>query len=251
MKNHPSLQDRVALITGGSRGIGRAIAVKLSSLGAYVIVNYAKNLAAAEESLTLVRTRGGNGEVLQFDVADAEGTRKVIAEVISRKGKIDILVNNAGTSADGLLIRMKDRDWESVIRTNLTGTYNCCRAVAYAMMKRRWGRIINITSVVAASGNAGQVNYSASKAGIIGLTKSLARELGPRNICVNAVAPGFIVTEMTQSLPEEIREQIKEQIPLAKPGTPEDVGAAVAFLATEEAAYITGQVIHVNGGLYM
>ena len=251
MKNHPVLQDRVALITGGSRGIGRAIAVKLSTLGVYAVVNYARNLAAAEETLTLIRKQGGSGEIAQFDVANAEDTRKAIAEIISRKEKIDILVNNAGTSADGLLVRMKDRDWESVIRTNLTGTYNCCRAVAYGMMKRRWGRIINITSVVAESGDAGQVNYSASKAGIIGLTKSLARELGPRNICVNAVAPGFIVTDMTQSLPEEIREQIKEQIPLAKPGTPEDVGAAVAFLATEEAAYITGQVIHVNGGLYM
>ena len=251
MKNHPALQDRVALITGGSRGIGRAIAVKLSTLGAYAVVNYARNLAAAEETLTLIRKQGGSGEIAQFDVANAEDTRKAIAEIISRKEKIDILVNNAGTSADGLLVRMKDRDWESVIRTNLTGTYNCCRAVAYGMMKHRWGRIINITSVVAASGNAGQVNYSASKAGIIGLTKSLARELGPRNICVNAVAPGFIVTDMTQSLPEEIREQIKEQIPLAKAGTPEDVGAVVAFLATEEAAYITGQVIHVNGGLYM
>ncbi|HOD35675.1 MAG TPA: 3-oxoacyl-[acyl-carrier-protein] reductase [Syntrophales bacterium] len=251
MKNQPSLQDKVALVTGGSRGIGRAITLKLAGLGAYVIVNYVKNLAAAEETLALVRTGGGNGEVLQFDVADTEGTRKVIAEVIARKGKIDILVNNAGTSADGLLVRMKDRDWESVIRTNLTGTYNCCRAVAYAMMKRRWGRIINITSVVAASGNAGQVNYSASKAGIIGLTKSLARELGPRNICVNAVAPGFILTDMTESLPAEVRGQIREQIPLSKPGTPEDVGALVAFLATEEAAYITGQVIHVNGGLYM
>jgi len=251
MKNNPSLQDSVALITGASRGIGRAIALKLSTLGAYAIVNYARNLAAAEETLTMIRRQGGNGEIVQFDVADAEGTRKLIAEMISRKGKIDILVNNAGTSADGLLVRMKDQDWESVIRTNLTGTYNCCRAVAYSMMKRRWGRIINITSVVAESGNAGQVNYSASKAGIIGLTKSLARELGPRNICVNAVAPGFIVTDMTKSLPEEVREQIKEQIPLAKPGTPEDVAGIVAFLATEEAAYITGQVIHVNGGLYM
>ncbi|MCX5833425.1 MAG: 3-oxoacyl-[acyl-carrier-protein] reductase [Deltaproteobacteria bacterium] len=251
MKNNPSLQERVALITGGSRGIGRAIALKLSAVGAYAIVNYAKNLAAAEETLTLIRKQGGNGEVVPFDVADAEGTRKLIADMISRKGRIDILVNNAGTSADGLLVRMKDEDWESVIRTNLTGTYNCCRAVAYSMMKRRWGRIINITSVVAESGNAGQVNYSASKAGIIGLTKSLARELGPRNICVNAVAPGFIVTDMTKSLPEEVREQIKEQIPLAKLGTPEDVAGIVAFLATEEAAYITGQVIHVNGGLYM
>ncbi len=251
MKNHSSLGDRVALITGGSRGIGRAIALKLSSLGAYVIVNYAKNQGAAEETLAMIRSRGGDGEIVPFDVADHDVTRGRIAEMIARKGRIDILVNNAGTSADALLVRMKESDWESVIRTNLTGTYHCCRAVAYSMMKRRWGRIINIASVVAASGNAGQVNYSASKAGVVGLTKSLARELGPRNICVNAVSPGFIVTDMTKTLPEELREQIQHQIPLAREGTPEDVAGIVAFLATEEAAYITGQVIHVNGGLYM
>lgn len=251
MKNHPSLGDRVALITGGSRGIGRAIALKLSSLGAYAIVNYAKNQGAAEETLGMIRSRGGDGEIVAFDVADHDATRERIAEMIARKGRIDVLVNNAGTSADALLVRMKESDWESVIRTNLTGTYNCCRAVAYSMMKRRWGRIINIASVVAASGNAGQVNYSASKAGVVGLTKSLARELGPRNICVNAVSPGFIVTDMTKTLPEELREQIRHQIPLAREGTPEDVAGIVAFLATEEAAYITGQVIHVNGGLYM
>ncbi len=251
MKNHPSLGDRTALVTGGSRGIGRAIALRLAAGGAYVVVNYAKNTAAAEDTLTLIRKPGGDGEIHSFDVADPEATRKRIADIISKKGRIDILVNNAGTSADGLLVRMKDPDWESVIRTNLTGAYNCCRAVAYAMMKRRWGRIINITSVVAVSGNVGQVNYGASKAGLIGLTKSLARELGPRNICVNAVAPGFIVTDMTKTLPEEIRTQIQQQIPLVKAGTPEDVAGIVAFLATEEASYITGQVIHVNGGLYM
>ena len=251
MNDHRALQDRVALVTGGSRGIGRAISVKLAGMGAFVFVNFAANRAAAEQTLRTLRDDGAEGDLLPFDVSDAEACRRAVAGAVEKKGRLDILVNNAGVSADGLLVRMKDGDWRSVIETNLTGTFNCCRAAAYPMMKRRWGRIVNITSVVGQSGNAGQVNYSASKAGIIGLTKSLARELGARNICVNAVAPGFVATDMTRNIPAEETDRIRDMVPLGRLGTPEDVAGIVGFLATEEASYITGQVISVNGGLYI
>ncbi len=245
------LKGKVALVTGGSRGIGRAVCLRLAAEGAYVFVNYARNEAAARETLARIGKAGGEGKAVRFDVADTQATIDAIAALVKEKGRIDILVNNAGESRDGLLVRMKEEDWDRVIGTNLKGAFNCSRAVAYTMMKQRWGRIISMTSVVALSGNAGQANYSASKAGIIGLTKSLARELAPRGICVNAVAPGLIGTDMTSAMTEEQREKVLEEIPLSRLGTPDDVAGVVLFLASDEAGYITGQVIGVNGGLYM
>jgi 3-oxoacyl-[acyl-carrier protein] reductase len=245
------LKGKVALVTGGSRGIGRAICVRLAGAGAFVFVNYARNEEAARETLRLIGAAGGEGNLARFDVAQYKEATEVIAGLIQDKGRIDILVNNAGESRDGLLVRMKELDWDRVIETNLKGAFNCCRAVSYAMMKRRGGRIINLSSIVALSGNAGQANYSASKAGVIGLTKSLARELGPRGICVNAVAPGLIATDMTSAMTEEQREKVLEAIPLFRLGTPDDVAGVVLFLASDEAGYITGQVVGVNGGLYM
>jgi 3-oxoacyl-[acyl-carrier protein] reductase len=246
-----NLKGKAALVTGGSRGIGRAVSIRLAGEGAFVFVNYARNEEAARETLRLIGEAGGEGKIVRFDVADTKAATEAIAGLIQEKGRIDILVNNAGESRDGLLVRMKEQDWDRVIDTNLKGTFNCCRAVSYAMMKQRGGRIINVSSVVALSGNAGQANYSASKAGIIGLTKSLARELAPRGICVNAVAPGLIATDMTSAMTEEQREKVLEEIPLSRLGTPDDVAGVVLFLASGEAGYITGQVIGVNGGLYM
>jgi 3-oxoacyl-[acyl-carrier protein] reductase len=225
--------------------------VRLAGEGAFVFVNYTRNEAAARETLHLIGKAGGEGKAACFDVADSKASADAIAALIKEKGRIDILVNNAGESRDGLLVRMKEQDWDRVIDTNLKGTFNCCRAAAYTMMKQRGGRIINISSIVALSGNAGQANYSASKAGIVGLTKSLARELAPRGICVNAVAPGLIITDMTSAMTEEQREKVLEEIPLSRLGTPDDVAGVVLFLASDEAGYITGQVIGVNGGLYM
>ena len=246
-----NLKGKAALVTGGSRGIGRAVSIRLAVEGAFVFVNYARNEEAARETLRLIGEAGGEGKIVRFDVADTKAATEAIAGLIQEKGRIDILVNNAGESRDGLLVRMKEQDWDRVIGTNLKGAFNCCRAVSYAMMKQRGGRIINVSSVVALSGNAGQANYSASKAGIIGLTKSLARELAPRGICVNAVAPGLIATDMTSAMTEEQREKVLEEIPLSRLGTPDDVAGVVLFLASDEAGYITGQVIGVNGGLYM
>lgn len=245
------LDGKIAIVTGGSRGIGRATAVRLAESGACIYINYVRNEAAAAETLKIIKNGGGDGELSRFDVSNFEATQETIRDIVKKRGRVDILVNNAAISADGLIARMKEKDWNNVMDTNLTGTFNCCRAVVRHMMKQRWGRIVNITSVVAEAGNAGQVNYCASKAGILGLTKSLARELGSRNICVNAVAPGFIETDMTSSVPDEEREKIENQIPLSRPGTPEDVAGVVAFLVSKEADYITGQVIRVNGGLYM
>lgn len=245
------LEGKIALVTGGSRGIGRATAVRLAESGAYIYINYVQNETAAAETLNIIQNGGGDGELSRFDVSNFEATQETIKNIVKKRGSVDILVNNAAISADGLIVRMKKKDWNNVMDTNLTGTFNCCRAAVRHMMKQRWGRIVNITSIVAEAGNAGQVNYCASKAGILGLTKSLARELGSRNICVNAVAPGFIETDMTSSVPDEEREKIENQIPLSRPGTPEDVAGVVAFLVSKEADYITGQVIRVNGGLYM
>jgi 3-oxoacyl-[acyl-carrier protein] reductase len=245
------LNGKVALVTGGSRGIGRAVSIRLAERGAFVFINYARNEDAAQETLRLVGEAGGEAGIARFDVADYQASTDAIAGLIREKGRIDILVNNAGESRDGLLVRMKPADWDRVVNTNLKGAFNCCRAVSYAMMKQRGGRIINISSVVALSGNAGQANYSASKAGLIGLTKSLARELAPRGICVNAVAPGLIYTDMTSAMTEEQREKVLNEIPLSRLGTPDDVAGVVLFLASAEAGYITGQVIGVNGGLYM
>ena len=242
---------KIALVTGGSRGIGRAIAIRLSEMGVFTFINYFQNTKSASETLRIIRDKGGDGKICQFDVSDFEGTQKAIKNIVDEQGRIDILVNNAGISNSGFFVRTREKEWDTMIEINLKGVFNCCRAVTKSMMKQRRGRIINMSSVVAEGGNSGQVCYSASKAGIIGLTKSLAKELGPRNICVNAVAPGFIDSDMTSSLSEEIRETIIDQIPLSKSGTPEDVAGVVAFLVSRDADYITGQVLHVNGGVYM
>jgi 3-oxoacyl-[acyl-carrier protein] reductase len=246
-----SATARVALITGGSRGIGRAVCLRLSAGGAYTYVNYLRNEEAARETLQALKNGGGDGELCPFDVADREAVGRAVTAIVESRERIDILVNNAGVSLDGLLVRIKEADLDRLLGTNLKGTFHCCQAVSRYMMRQRWGRIINISSVVAESGNAGQGAYAAAKAGILGLTKSLARELGSRSICVNAVSPGFIETDMTAYLPGEVGLKLKDQIPLGRLGTPRDVAGVVAFLASEEAGYITGQVIRVNGGLYM
>lgn len=245
------LENLVALVTGGSRGIGRAICVKLASLGAVVGINYVSNPAAAEETLQQITAVGGTGFTVRFDVADAEAVQESIKEIIATHGQVDILVNNAGITRDGLMARMKEDDWDSVLDTNLKGAFLCSKAVMRAMMKKRWGRIINVSSVVGFVGNGGQVNYGAAKAGLTGLTKSMARELAGRNITVNCVAPGYIVTDMTDGLAEDVQEALKAQIPLGVLGTPEDVAASVGFLASTDSNYITGQTLHVNGGMYM
>ena len=246
------LNGKTALVTGGSRGIGRAIAVELAREGAKVIINYAGNEAAANETARLVNEAGGPEPILmKFDVANHEAVDAAFDEVKTKHGGLHILVNNAGISKDGLLLRFKQDDWLQTIGTNLTGAFHCARAGAKLMTKQRWGRIINISSVVGESGNAGQVAYAAAKAGLLGLTKTLAQELASRSITVNAVTPGFIDTDMTAALNDETRQKIIAQIPLDSMGTAEDVANAVAFLATDRARYITGHVLAVNGGMYM
>jgi len=245
------LEKKIALVTGGSRGIGRAVCLKLASMGATVGINYVSNATAAEETLKLVEAIGGKGFMAGFNVADAEAVQENIKEIIAVHGKIDILVNNAGITRDGLMARMKEDDWDSVLDTNLKGAFLCSKAVMRAMMKQRWGRIVNVSSVVGFIGNSGQVNYGAAKAGLTGLTKSMARELAGRNITVNCVAPGYIVTEMTDGLTEDVQEALKAQIPMGTLGTPEDVAASVGFLASTDSNYVTGQTLHVNGGMYM
>lgn len=245
------LRDRTALVTGGSRGIGRAVALRLSRMGAYVYVNYARNEEAAGETLELIRSHEGQGALVSFDVGDFDAVQNAVSSMVEKRSGLDVLVNNAGVTLNGLFVRMKESDWDSVIETNLKGTFNCTRAVLRHMMKQRWGRIVNMISVVAEGGNEGQACYAASKAGILGMTKSLAKEMGSRNICINAVAPGFVDTDMTSSFNEAGRKRIVEQIPLGRLGAPEDVASAVGFLVSRDASYITGQVIRVNGGLYM
>ncbi|MCL2459361.1 MAG: 3-oxoacyl-ACP reductase FabG [Desulfobulbus sp.] len=246
-----TMEGKIALVTGGSRGIGRAISVRLAASRATVGVNYVANPAAAEETLRQIEAGGGKGFIVRFNVADAEAVQESIKEIIATHGQVDILVNNAGITRDGLVARMKNEEWDSVLDTNLKGAFLCSKAVMRAMMKKRWGRIINIASVVGFVGNSGQVNYAAAKAGLVGLTKSIARELAGRNITVNCVAPGYIVTDMTDGLTEDVQEALKAQIPLGVLGSPEDVAAAVAFLASSDGSYITGQTLHVNGGMYM
>lgn len=243
-------EQKVALVTGGSRGIGRAIALRLAADGAYVVVNYAKNRAAAEEVVSAIEKAGGRARAIGFDVADFDRVQEEIENIVTELGGIQILVNNAGITQDTLIVRMKKDDWDNVITTNLNGVFNCTKAVARIMIKQRQGRIINLTSVVGEMGNSGQTNYAASKAGIIGFTKAAARELASRAITVNAVSPGFIETDITQNLTEEIRKQYIEKIPLLRFGSPEDVAGVVAFLASDEASYITGEVLRVNGGIY-
>jgi 3-oxoacyl-[acyl-carrier protein] reductase len=245
------LKDQIALVTGGSRGIGRAIALGLGGLGARVIINYAANHAAAEETLKKLTDAGGAGELAPFDVSDERQVDSAIKKVVDRHKKIDIVVNNAGVTSDNLLVRLKSEDWDRVLAINLRGTANCTKAVCRGMIRGRYGRIINITSVVGQTGNAGQSAYAASKAAIIGFTRAMARELASRGVTVNAVAPGYIDTEMTEKLPEDLKQEFLRSIPLGRFGSGEDVAAAVAFLAGPGAGYITGQVIAVNGGLLM
>lgn len=246
-----ALGGQVAIVTGASRGIGRAIACRLAADGATVIVNYLANAAEAEATVGLVRAAGGRAEPMGFDVGDEAAVEAAIATVFDREGRVDILVNNAGLAADGLVLRVKEEDWQRVLRTNLTGAFLCARAVSRIMIRRRYGRIVNLTSVVAETGNAGQAAYSAAKAGVIGLSKSLARELASRQVTVNAVAPGLVATEMTDGLTSEQRAAYIDRIPLGRAATVEEVAAAVGFLASPAAGYVTGHVLDVNGGLYM
>ncbi|MER1999216.1 MAG: 3-oxoacyl-[acyl-carrier-protein] reductase [Lysinibacillus sp.] len=246
-----TLQGKTAVVTGGSRGIGRAICVELARLGANVVVNYSGSEDKAREVVTEIEALGSKGVAIQANVADAEQVDALMKQSLETFGTIDILVNNAGITRDNLLMRMKETEWDDVVDTNLKGVFLCTKAVSRQMMKQRSGRIINISSIVGVSGNAGQANYVAAKAGVIGLTKTVAQELASRNVLVNAIAPGFITTEMTDALPEDIKATMLKQIPLAKLGQPEDVAKTVAFFASDAANYITGQVIHVDGGLVM
>jgi 3-oxoacyl-[acyl-carrier protein] reductase len=242
--------SRIALVTGASRGIGRACALELAKAGTKVALA-ARQVDKLEEVAAEVRAAGGEAFVVAIDLGSHESIKGAIGKVAKEFGRIDILVNNAGVTKDGLALRMKPDDWNLVLNTNLTGAFFCIQQVISPMMRERWGRIVNISSVVGEAGNAGQANYVASKAGLIGLTKSLAQELGSRNITVNAVAPGFIETDMTAVLKEEQKAKITQSIPLGRMGTAADVAAAVRFLCEEEASYITGNVIDVNGGMYM
>ncbi|MGA9520199.1 MAG: 3-oxoacyl-[acyl-carrier-protein] reductase [Myxococcaceae bacterium] len=244
-------KDKVVLVTGGSRGIGRACAVAFAKGGATVVISYAGNEAAANETLELIAKAGGKGKAIRFDVADPKACADAVDAIVKEQGKLDVLVNNAGISIDGLVMRFKDEDWDKVLDTNLKGAFALIRAAARPMMKAKGGSIVNLSSVVGEMGNAGQVAYASSKAGLIGLTKTIARELASRNIRVNAVSPGFIGTDMTGALPEETRAKMLDAIPLARLGSPEDVANAVLFLASDAAAYVTGEVLKVNGGMYM
>jgi 3-oxoacyl-[acyl-carrier protein] reductase len=243
-------KDRVAVVTGASRGIGRAIALHLAGRGAKLVVS-ARNAAALNELVDQIRSGGGEAIAVAGDVAVAADVERLFDEAGKVFGRVDVLVNNAGITRDGLLMRMKEEDWDAVMNTNLKGAFLCCRAAAKFMGKQRYGRIINISSVVGEMGNAGQANYCASKAGMIGLTKSVARELSKRNVTVNAITPGFIVTDMTDGLTDKVKEDLQGQIPLGRLGEAEDIAHAVAYLASEAAGYITGQVLGVNGGMYM
>ncbi|NPA93030.1 MAG: 3-oxoacyl-[acyl-carrier-protein] reductase [Chloroflexi bacterium] len=244
-----SLDGKIAVVTGASRGIGRAIAIELAKRGAAVVVNYNRAADKAQEVVTAIREAGGQAEAFQADVADFAQAKALIDFAVKTFGGIHILVNNAGITRDNLIMLMKEEDWDAVINTNLKGTFNCSKAAVRPMMRKRWGRIINISSVAGTIGNPGQTNYSASKAGQIGFTKALAREVASRNITVNAIAVGYIETDIWEGVPDEAREQILQMIPLGRKGEPEEVAYAVAFLASDQAAYITGQVIGVNGGM--
>jgi 3-oxoacyl-[acyl-carrier protein] reductase len=244
------MANRIAFITGASRGIGRACALALSAGGAKVVLA-ARQLEKLEGVATEIRASGGEAYVVGIDLASQDSIKEAFAKTSKEFGRIDILINNAGLTRDGLALRMKRDDWDAVLQTNLSGSFFCIQQVLHPMIRERWGRIVNITSVVGESGNAGQANYAASKAGLIGLTKSLAQELASRNVTVNAVAPGFVETDMTASLSEELKAKITESVPLKRIGRPEDIAAAVKFLAGDDAGYITGHVLDVNGGMFM
>jgi 3-oxoacyl-[acyl-carrier protein] reductase len=244
------MKDRIAVVTGASRGIGRRIALSLAEEGAKVVAS-ARNVAELEKLVAEIKEKGGEAIAVAGDVSVTADADRLIESAVATYSRLDILVNNAGITRDGLLLRMKDDDWDAVLNINLRGAFLCTRAAARVMSKQRYGRIINISSVVGEMGNAGQANYCASKAGLLGLTKSVARELARRNVTVNAVTPGFIVTDMTEALPEKTREELASQIPLGRLGEAEDIAHAVLFLASDGAGYVTGQVLGVNGGMYM
>ena len=243
--------DKTAVVTGGSRGLGRAVCLELAKGGANVVLCYAGNASAAEETAQACQALGAQVLTVKCDVSDAAQVKELMDAALAKFGRIDILVNNAGITRDGLLMTMKEEDFDAVTATNLKGTFLCMKAVARQMMRQRCGRIVNLSSVVGLRGNAGQVNYAASKAGVIGMTKSLAKELASRGVTVNAVAPGFIDTDMTAAMPEAAKTATLATIPMGRLGAPEDVARAVAFLASDEAAYITGQVLAVDGGMAM
>ena len=245
------LENKGAVVTGGSRGIGRAVAEALAAEGATVAVIYAGNIKAAEDTVRTIEEAGGKAFAVQCDVADEAAVTDMVKMVHEKLGTIDVFVNNAGITRDGLLMRMKREDWDAVLSTNLTGVYNCTKAVTKIMMKQRSGSIINMTSVVGETGNAGQANYAAAKAGVIGFTKSAAKELASRNVRVNAVAPGCIDTDMTAVLSDAVKEEMIKSIPLGRTAAPEEVAQAVVFLASQKAGYITGQTLNVDGGMVM
>ncbi|MGB3363455.1 MAG: 3-oxoacyl-[acyl-carrier-protein] reductase [Thermodesulfobacteriota bacterium] len=244
------LNGKIALITGGSRGIGKSIAKRLAFEGATVVINYTQNETAAENTKKEIEESGGTVITSKFDVADFDTVHEEVDKIIEKLGGLHILINNAGITKDTLLMRMKEEDWDNVISINLKGIFNCTKAVTRNMFKQREGRIVNLTSVVGEMGNAGQTNYAASKAGIIGFTKACAREMASRGITVNAISPGFIKTDITDELTEELRKDYISRIPLNRFGTPEDIAGAVAFLVSEDAGYITGEVFRINGGIY-
>ena len=244
------LENQIAVVTGAGRGIGRAIALKFAAAGAKVVC-VSRTPGNSDKVAAEIRALGGQAWAHAVDVADAAAVTAAAAKILADCGKVDVLVNNAGVTRDGLLMRLSDADWDAVLDTNLKAVFRMSRAVMRTMMKQRYGRIVNITSVVGAAGNAGQANYAAAKAGVAGMTRALARELGSRGVTVNCVAPGFIETDMTAGLPEEQQKQLLGQIPLGHLGKPADIAHAVAFLASPQAGYVTGQEIHVNGGMYM
>ncbi|BCB03321.1 3-oxoacyl-[acyl-carrier-protein] reductase [Bacillus sp. KH172YL63] len=246
-----NLEGKVALVTGASRGIGREIALELARKGCNVVVNYAGSEAKANEVVDEIKSIGKEAIAVQCNVSDSESVQDMVKKTISEFGSIDILVNNAGITKDNLLMRMKENEWDDVININLKGVFLCTKAVTRQMMKQRSGRIINISSIVGVSGNAGQANYVAAKSGVIGLTKTTAKELAPRGITVNAIAPGFISTDMTDELPEDVRTEMLKQIPLSRFGAPEDIAQVVSFVASDAASYMTGQTLHIDGGMVM